>query len=300
MSSQLQGVCSFSVFVAISRGTIHPVCSANFISFPPSIKELMLPILFFSSSVILPCICTVFKESFVYVFAIKKKMLLKKRTFCPLSHGIKIRKQSVMQHQCAKAPSNRLYLLFFPHARVSERVKRRVPRNRTSVCFPRSLVFFPLLLFSSSLSPRQLVAAGGEALWEVVVKGGGGGGSLQRIYFKRRHLGEKESGLNRSCFDKILVGEKEIRTDEPCKTGQWDGLLSKDLHSRRMNDELRLRLPSLISFRWAVKTCRHSRVHSGRAENTGCFYLFAKVVLGRSVHSTGGYRCFYYYLFSYI
>lgn len=33
----------------------------------------------FFPSVILPCICTVFKESFVYVFAIKKKKLLKKR-----------------------------------------------------------------------------------------------------------------------------------------------------------------------------------------------------------------------------
>lgn len=33
--------------------------------------------------------------------------------------------------------------------------------------FPEALFFFPLLLFSSSLPPRQLVAAGGEALGDL-------------------------------------------------------------------------------------------------------------------------------------
>lgn len=71
----------FFVFVfdwMISRWTFHLFDSANFISFPCSIKELTIPILFVFSFVILPCICTVFKDAFVYVFAIKKKMLFKK------------------------------------------------------------------------------------------------------------------------------------------------------------------------------------------------------------------------------
>lgn len=40
--------------------------------------------------------------------------------------------------------------------------------------FPEALFFFPLLLFSSSLSPRQLVAAGGEALGDLEEEGVGG------------------------------------------------------------------------------------------------------------------------------
>lgn len=67
------------LFMHSPEGNIHPFCSASSISFSLSIKELMIPVIVYPLPAILPCICTVFKDTFVYVFAIKKKMLLKKR-----------------------------------------------------------------------------------------------------------------------------------------------------------------------------------------------------------------------------
>lgn len=69
--------CRAFLFARSPEGPSVSFCSAGSISFTPNIKERTLLVHFFPS-LFLPCICTVFKESFVYVFAIKKKTLLKK------------------------------------------------------------------------------------------------------------------------------------------------------------------------------------------------------------------------------
>lgn len=113
--------CSFSVSFC-GRGTTHPLFYffflPSFISYQYRRTDVTSALLF--SSVILPFICTVFKESFVYVFAIKKEKCDCNRMVRSLSLHMNIMKGSVMQCQRAKAATlpGRL------HARVGERVKR--------------------------------------------------------------------------------------------------------------------------------------------------------------------------------
>lgn len=81
-----------------------------------------------------------------------------------------------------------------------EGLRDECQENRTCVCFPRSLVFFPPLPFSGfSFPPCQLVAVGGEALWEVVgcLGGGGRGSTLHKTMTipKQKTCGGKEEEL---------------------------------------------------------------------------------------------------------
>lgn len=84
--------------------------------------------------------------------------------------------------------------------------------------FPEALFFFPLLLFSSSLSPRQLVAAGGEALGDLegatqYSKCCKTTENDQNLFQQKMRGGRKESGMHRSCSDQMLVGEGAIHTN---------------------------------------------------------------------------------------
>lgn len=83
MLSQLSGATLFlSGFpvCSITRGTVRffLLCRLHFLF--SQYQRTDVPSTLFSSA-FLPCICTVFKESFVYVFAIKKKMLLKTKVY---------------------------------------------------------------------------------------------------------------------------------------------------------------------------------------------------------------------------
>lgn len=233
MLSQLQGFLWFFLFVFFIR--------ANRQRARPSFLLCVLRFLLsqyqrtddfqysFISSVILPCICTVFKEPFVYVFAIKKKMLLKTNI---LSWNLSGYATSV----CWGTRWSNVPTLPEP----VKGLRRECQETGLVFVFPEALFFFPFaFIFFLPLS-RQLVAAGGEAVGELEggrEEGEGGRGALDTasaeerlkragVWFNKRYLRDKESGLNRSCFDEISVGEGKKRPMHTisCKTGLEDEL----------------------------------------------------------------------------
>lgn len=158
----------------------------------------------FFPSAILPCICTVFKESFVYVFAIKKENASKKKKRKPVNHLSRSTQETLTYATSLCCTTWRWTALestlkcFSTSVEVSERVKRRVPKSGTSVCFPRSPVFFPpafiffLPLHPSAGSSRGLWGPGGPGWGELNIASAVKLLQIIRIYFncgKSEHMG---------------------------------------------------------------------------------------------------------------
>lgn len=83
------------------------LCKLPFPFLPLHIKEVFF---FSSSSVISPCICTVFKEPFVYVFAIKKENAIKKTKQTKMTHLWVETFCYATTHVTTEAPSSRSVL----------------------------------------------------------------------------------------------------------------------------------------------------------------------------------------------